>query len=95
MSYEVTSGPACSLHGPAAVYSVITRSAHSTSDTKIAGVPYFAFQYFKSSSVTARAREHAPHEKTGRPFATTFSRSSTSGGQPIAFTTSVVALRIK
>ena len=37
-------------------YSVTMRSAHSTNDTKIAGLPIWAFQFFKSVSVTPRAR---------------------------------------
>lgn len=59
------------------------------------GVPYFAFQYFKSSSVTPRAREQAPQEKTFRPFATALSRNSASGGHPIGLTASTVDLRIR
>jgi hypothetical protein len=38
------------------VYSVMIRSAHSTRATKIAGLPNFAPQSFKSASVTPRAR---------------------------------------
>jgi hypothetical protein len=41
-------------------YSVMIRSAHSTNDTKIVGLPNFAFQGAKSVSVTLRARLHAP-----------------------------------
>lgn len=44
-----------------AIYSVITWSAHSTSDTKIGGLPNFAPKLLRSASVTPRAREHAPH----------------------------------
>jgi hypothetical protein len=65
-------------------YSVIIRSAHSTSETKTAGLPNFAPQSFKSVSVTPRAREHAPQENTGMCFATIFSCISLSGGQPTA-----------
>ena len=71
------------------------RSAHSTSDTKTAGLPHFAPQLLKSASVTPRAREHAPQEKTGICFATIFSRASLSGGQPTGMIASTVALRIK
>jgi hypothetical protein len=49
-------------------YSTMIRSAHSTSDTKIAGLPNFAPQSFKSASVTPRAREQAPQAKTGMCF---------------------------
>lgn len=42
-------------------YSVITLSAHSTSETKMAGLPNFAPQFARSASVTPRAREQAPH----------------------------------
>jgi hypothetical protein len=41
-------------------YSVIILSAHSTSDTKILGLPNFAPYSFKSASVTPLAREQAP-----------------------------------
>lgn len=73
----------------------MTLSHHSTSDTNTAGVPHFAAQFFRSSSVTPRAREHAPQEKTGIFLATTFSKVSLSGGQPIGLTASTVALRIR
>ena len=63
-------------------HSTMIRSAHSTSETKIAGVPNFAPHWFKSVSVTPRAREHAPQEKMGMCFATTFASVSLSGGQP-------------
>jgi hypothetical protein len=65
-----------------ASHSTIIRSAHSTSDTKIAGLPNFAPQVSKSVSVTPRAREQTPQAKTGMCLATTFSRVSLSGGQP-------------
>ena len=78
-----------------ASHSTIIRSAHSTSDTKIAGLPNFAPQVFKSASVTPRAREQAPQEKTGMCLATTLSRISLSGGQPTGITASVVALRMR
>jgi len=42
-------------------YSVITLSAHSISETKILGLPNFAPYSARSTSVTPRAREHAPH----------------------------------
>ena len=76
-------------------YSTMMRSAHSTSDTKIAGLPNFAPQLLKSASVTPRAREQAPQEKTGMCLARIFSRASLSGGQPIGMTASAVALRIR
>ena len=76
-------------------HSTMMRSAHSTSDTKIAGLPNFALQLLKSASVTPRAREQAPQEKTGMCLARIFSRVSLSGGQPIGMTASAVALRIK
>jgi len=63
-------------------HSVITRSAHSINETKIAGLPNFAPQLFKSDSVTPRAREQAPQEKIGMCFAMTFSSVSLSGGHP-------------
>src|SRR4029077_5848376 len=63
-------------------YSVIMRSAHSTMETKTAGLPNFAPHWLKSASVTPRAREQAPQEKIGICLPTTFSRVSLSGGQP-------------
>jgi hypothetical protein len=42
-------------------YSVMTLSAHSTSDTKIVGLPNFAPHGLKSVSVTPRARQHVAH----------------------------------
>ncbi len=44
-------------------HSVMMRSAHSTSETKIAGLPNFAPHWARSASVTPRAREHAPQAK--------------------------------
>ena len=76
-------------------HSLMTRSAHSTSSTKIFGLPHFAPQLVKSASVTPRAREQAPQEKTGICLATTFSIISFSGGQPMGLTASTVALRIR
>ena len=76
-------------------YSVMIRSAHSTSDTKIAGLPNFAPQSFKSVSVTPRAREQAPQEKIGMCLATTLSSVSLSGGQPTGKIALTVALRIR
>ena len=63
-------------------HSTMMRSAHSTSETKIAGLPNFAPQLFKSVSVSPRAREQAPQEKIGICFATTFSSVSLKGDQP-------------
>ena len=76
-------------------YSVMIRSAHSTSDTKIAGLPNFAPQSFKSVSVTPRAREQAPQEKIGMCLATTLSSISLRGGQPTGKIAVTVALRIR
>jgi hypothetical protein len=76
-------------------YSVIIRSAHSTSDTKITGLPNLAPQLFRSVSVTPRAREQAPQEKIGMCLATTLSRVSLSGGQPTGNMVATVALRIR
>lgn len=73
----------------------MTRSAHSTSSTKIFGLPHFALQLVKSASVTPRAREQAPQEKTGMCLAAIFSIISLSGGQPMGFTASTVILRIR
>ena len=71
------------------------RSAHSTSETNIAGLPNFAPHSFKSVSVTPRAREQAPQEKMGMCFATTFCSISLSGGQPTGVTALAVTFRIK
>jgi hypothetical protein len=71
------------------------RSAHSTSETKTAGVPNFAPQSFKSFSVTPRAREHAPQENTGMCLATTFACISLNGGQPTGKMAELVALRMR
>jgi hypothetical protein len=79
----------------AGIYSEMTRSHHSTRETKIAGLPNFALQFVRSFSETPRAREHAPQAKTGMCLATTFSRNSLSGGQPMGITASDVALRIR
>lgn len=73
----------------------MTWSAHSTNETKIAGLPHLAPQLVKSASVTPRAREQAPQEKTGMCFAIIFSFISLSGGQPMGLTASAVALRIR
>ena len=75
-------------------HSVMIRSAHSTSDTKIAGVPNFAPHWFKSASVTPRAREQAPQEKIGMCLATTLSRVSLKGGHPNGMIAFTVALRM-
>ena len=75
-------------------HSVMIRSAHSTSDTKLAGVPNFAPHWFKSASVTPRAREQAPQEKIGMCLATTFSRVSLNGGHPNGMIAFTVALRM-
>jgi len=53
-------------------YSVMIRSAHSTNETKMAGLPNLAPHWFRSVSVTPRAREQAPQEKIGICLATTF-----------------------
>ncbi len=76
-------------------YSVIIRSAHSTIDTKMAGLPNFAPQPFRSVSETPRAREHDPQEKTGIRLATTLSRISLRGGQPTGKIAFVVTSRIR
>jgi len=70
-------------------------SAHSTSDTKIAGLPNLAPQSFKSASVTPRAREQTPQEKIGMCLATALSSISLSGGQPTGNMVAAVALRIR
>ncbi len=79
----------------AKTYSAIMRSAHSTRETKMAGLPNFALQVARSFSETPRARLHAPQAKTGMCLATTFSRNSLSGGQPMGITASDVALRMR
>jgi hypothetical protein len=79
----------------ARTYSEMTRSAHSTRETKMAGLRNFAFRFARSFSETPRAREQAPQAKTGMCLATTFSRNSLSGGQPMGITASEVALRIR
>jgi len=71
------------------------RSAHSTRETKMVVLPNFAFQFVRSFSVTPRAREQFPQAKTGMCLATTFSRNSLSGGQPMGITASTVAFRIR
>jgi hypothetical protein len=76
-------------------YSEMTRLAHSTRETKMAGLPNFAPQLARSFSETPRAREQAPQENTGMCLATIFSRNSLSGGQPMGITASEVALRIR
>src|SRR5262249_53096122 len=76
-------------------HSEITRSAHSTRETKTAGLPNFALQMARSFSETPRAREQAPQENTGMCLATIFSLNSLSGGQPMGITASEVALRIR
>jgi hypothetical protein len=76
-------------------YSAIMRSAHSTRETKMAGLPNFALQLARSFSETPRAREQAPQENTGMCLATIFSRNSLSGGQPMGITASDVILRIR
>ena len=57
-------------------YSVITRSAHSTSETKIAGLPNFAPHWSRSACTTDRARQQAPHGRwpgsQQSSFSTTF-----------------------
>jgi hypothetical protein len=78
-----------------ASYSEMTWSAHSTMETKMAGLPNLAPQVARSLSETPRAREQAPQEKTGMCLATILSRSSLSGGQPMGSTASAVALRMR
>ena len=73
---------------------MIIRSDHSTIDTNMAGLPNFAPHWFKSASVTPRAREQAPQEKTGIRLAITFSIVSLNGGHPIGWIASTVALRM-
>ena len=72
-------------------YSEMMRSAHSTRETKMSVLPNFAPQLMRSLSETPRAREQAPQAKTGMCFATTLSRNSLSGGQPIGITASAAA----
>ena len=71
------------------------RSAHSTKETYIEVLPHLAPQFFKSASVTPRAREQAPQAKTGMCFATIFYMVSVNGGQPTGLMESTVALRIR
>jgi len=71
------------------------RSAHSTNETKMAGLPNFAPQWLKSISVTPRAREHDPQEKTGMCFVRILSRVSLSDGHPTGMIWSAVAFRIR
>src|SRR3979411_2363011 len=77
-----------------APYSVITWSAHSTKDTKIAGFPNLAPKFDRSSSVTPRAREQAPQAKMGTFLAASLARDSTLGGQATGVTEFATALRI-
>jgi hypothetical protein len=86
---------AARVRGASRHHSAMIRSAHSTSSTKIFGLPHLAPQFVKSASVTPRAREQAPQEKTGMRLATVFSIISLSGGQPMGLTASTVALRIR
>ena len=75
-------------------HSVMMRSAHSTSETKIAGLPNFAPHCVTSASVTPRARLQAPQANTGMCLAMIFSNASLSGGQPTGTTALAVTLRI-
>ena len=93
MYSQATGVPTAINNGP--LYSVMIRSAHSTSETKIAGVPNFAPHSFRSVSATPRAREQAPQEKTLMRFATILSRNSLKGGQPTGKTAFVVTSRIR
>src|SRR5262249_24179314 len=93
-AHQQCGGAALSAAADGRTHSTIMRSAHTTRLTKTAGVPYFAFQVFKSVSETPRAREQAPQEKTGMCLARTFSRVSLNGGQPMGWIVSTVALRI-
>jgi hypothetical protein len=45
------------------VYSAMILLAHSTKDTKMAGLPNLAHQWLRSASVIALARPQAPHAK--------------------------------
>ena len=65
---------------------------HSISDTKIASLPNFALQSFRSVSVTSRAREQAPQEKTGMCLATILSRISERGRHPTGNIAAAVTL---
>src|SRR5580704_3123296 len=69
-------------NAPREFHSTIIRSAHSTSETKIAGLPNFAPQGFRSVSGTPLARKQAPQAKIGMCLATTLSSGSLKGGQP-------------
>jgi hypothetical protein len=69
-------------------YSAIMRSAHSTRETKMAGLPSFALPLARSFFKTPWAREQAPQENTGMCLATIFSRDSLRGGQPMGITAS-------
>src|SRR6266705_7185708 len=71
---------------PRGTYSVMILSAHSTSETKILGLPYFAPCSARSVSVTPLAREHAPHAQIGIFLATILARTSATGGQPTGTT---------
>ena len=61
----------------------------------MAGLPNFAPQWLKSISVTPRAREHDPQEKTGMCFVRILSRVSLSDGHPTGMIWSAVAFRIR
>jgi len=65
-----------------ATYSVMIRSAHSTRDTKIAGLPNFAPHWFRSASVTPRAREQAPQDKDRNVFGNNFFDGFAERGPP-------------
>lgn len=75
-------------------YSTMILSAHSTRETKIAGLPNLAPHCVRSLSETPRARPQAPQAKTGMCLATSFSSVSLSGGHPIGRMALAVALRI-
>ena len=73
---------------------MMIRSAHSTNETNMAGQPNLAPHWFKSVSMTPRAREQAPQEKIGICLATTFGSVSLSGGHPTGVIEFTVDLRI-
>src|SRR5262249_6234639 len=65
-----------------AAYSVRTLSAHSTSETKIAGFANVAPFPARSVSRTPRALEHAPQTWMGTLCSRTLASASARGGQP-------------
>jgi hypothetical protein len=69
-------------------------SAHSTSETKIVGLPNFAPQLSRSVCATDRARQQAPHAQICTCRAATFFMVSSNGGQPTGTTAGAADLRI-